>query len=85
MSVARLKKRLEAVEKQLRPRERKHGIVLVSDKTFPPGLYGASEGPPIPEGHLRVYLSEEFVDVPQEQVEEWLAGHVDGNALVIWI
>lgn len=85
MSVARLKRRLEAVEEQLRPRERKHRIVFVSDKTFPPGLYGAGEEPLIPKGHVRVYLGEEFVDLPEEQVNDWLVENVDANALVIWL
>lgn len=62
----------------------KHGFACVTDRVSPPGLYGSGEEPPIPEGHLRVHLGNgNLCDLPEDQVEAWLAEHVSG--LVIWI
>lgn len=79
MSTARLKKRLDAVEQRLRPRREKPGIVFVA-RVVPWGV----EEPPIPGGHVRIYLGgENFADVPEAEIDAWLAEHVDKNALVI--
>ncbi|TDA64507.1 MAG: hypothetical protein D9V47_13810 [Clostridia bacterium] len=74
---------LHEIGEKLLAKEKYGGIVCVTDRVSPPGLYG--EEPPIPEGHLRVHLGAEFVDVPREGAEEWLAEHVDEAALVIWV